>query len=55
MTVNVIEIGKNPMDLIEQDGHIKCDIPDAIWKNYTMQNSRMPSDEYFQYVLFELF
>lgn len=45
---DVISIGMNPANLIEKEGYIECNISDFVWKNYTLQNSRMPSDEYFQ-------
>lgn len=45
---NVINNGINPLHFIENTGLINCTIHDDVWYKYTLENSRMPSDEYFQ-------
>ncbi|XP_075587458.1 sodium- and chloride-dependent glycine transporter 1 [Dermatophagoides farinae] len=44
---NVINNGINPLHFIENTGLINCTIHDDVWYKYTLENSRMPSDEYF--------
>ncbi|KPM10251.1 sodium-neurotransmitter symporter-like protein 2 [Sarcoptes scabiei] len=44
---DVINVGLNPLNLLEGSGLIHCNISDSLWFNYTQENSKMPSDEYF--------
>lgn len=42
----------SPLDLLETTpptaGLVNCSIPDASWSGYLLENTVMPSDEYFQ-------
>ena len=50
-STDVTKVGLNPANELEKLGFgINCTIGQMEWKNYLSENSKMPSDEYFQYV-----
>ena len=44
--------GLSPQALLESTGPtaglVNCSIPDSVWRGYLLENTVMPSDEYFQ-------